>query len=173
MTGEEGLQLLFQPPLWAAGGYLRPYFGATKLGPWIIRRGGIRAATDRDCPLIYGLLDIMAVLHYQSKNIIHSASRAYFGSGWVLGAFATVLGSWTRCSGVDDRPRCLEIPDFGTGRRKAPDLRLGSGLGSVRGCPVWVERWPGLWTQCPHNPSSVPNLWRAFPREVERHADGC
>ena len=93
MTGGEGPQLLFQPPLWAAGGYLRPYFWDHKAGPSrIIRKGGIRAATDQDCPMIYDL----PIQKYLS--FIH---WSYFGSG--LGAtFATVCGSGTRCGGVDD-----------------------------------------------------------------------
>ena len=51
-----GAAATISAPLWAAGGYLKPYFWDHKAGPSrIIRKGGIRAATDQDCPMIYDL----------------------------------------------------------------------------------------------------------------------
>ena len=96
---------------------------------------------------------------------------SYFGS---RATFATVCGSGTRCRGVDDSASC-EILDFGVDRLEAPDLRLGSGLGSLRGSPVCAgaRPGPGLWTQCPHNPHHCPpTLERASQGRGERHADG-
>ena len=83
---------------------------------------------------------------------------------WVGGAtFATVCGSGMRCGGVDDG--ATRSQDFGVDRLRAPDLRLGSGLGSLRGSPVCAG-WPGpgLWTQCPHNPHQCPHLRRGHPK---------
>ena len=91
---------------------------------------------------------------------------SYFGS---RATFATVCGSGTRCGGVDNSASC-EIPDFGVDRLEAPDLRLGSGLGSLRGSPVCAgaRPGPGLWTQCPHNPHHCPHLKRGHPKGGER-----
>ena len=78
-----GAAATISAPIMGCWGLPETLFWGNKAWSLDYTKGWNKGSQDRDCPLFYGLLDIMAGLHCQSKNIIHSAGRAYFGLGVV------------------------------------------------------------------------------------------